>query len=322
MGESKKTPNGVFFCGGSEIRTHGPRNGLLFSRQVPSTTQPFLQLLMHFLVSFRLGCPMHGALRPVVMPGHYSKYVQKNKGVLECFGMNLITKGIIGIVSVGAVGVGIYLYSTRAVDQSPVPVPVLESSATSESVGATVTEPAGGGVSKQLVIDSAQSRASFSLKEDLNGKRITVLGTTTAITGTAQLNTNTPASLVINQVAIDGRTFVTDNDRRNNAITRFILESEKPEYTYITFTTTAVEGVPALLEDGAEFPLIITGNLSIKGTIKPTTFTGTGTYTEGVLTATVSSIIKYGEFGVSVPQLSFLANVEEEVVAELTIVAR
>ena len=249
------------------------------------------------------------------MPGHYNKYVQKNKGVLKYLGMNMITKGIIGIIIVGAVGLGIFLYVTRPVDQSPVAIPG-DTQATTTAPGATTES------EKQLAVDNTQSKATFTLKEDLNGKRTTVIGETNAITGTVTINSATPATLSIGKVAIDARTFKTDNERRNGAIARMILESEKPEYTYITFDTTAVEGLPAMLEDGAHFPLIITGNLTIKKTTQPVTFTGTGNHTNGVLTANVSSVIKYKEFEVSVPQLPFLANVEEEVLAELSIVAK
>lgn len=230
--------------------------------------------------------------------------------------MNMITKGIIGIIIAGAVGLGIFLYVTRPVDQSAVALPGDVQTIATSTTGATPD------AEKQLAVDQSTSRATFTLKEDLNGKRTTVIGETAAITGTVTINTATPATLSIGKVAIDARTFTTDNERRNAAIARMILESEKPEYTYITFDTTAVEGVPALIEDGAQFPLIITGNLTIKKTTKPVTFTGTGSYVGGVLTANVSSTIKYKEFEVSVPQLPFLANVEEEVLAELSIVAK
>lgn len=230
--------------------------------------------------------------------------------------MNIYTKTIIGLIIVGAIVAGYFLYVTRPVDLTNTnqSIPVTES--------ATTSEPVAQGTAQQLVIDQSQSQASFTLQEDLNGKRTTVIGTSAAIAGAVSLKTDAPARIDIGTVTVDARTFKTDNERRNSAIVRLILNSETEGNEFVSFTATSVSQFPNEIIPGDEFPITINGNLTIKGTTKPATFTGRASYTGGVLIANVQSEIAYKDYKVSVPDLPFLANVEDTVTAKLTIVAR
>ena len=99
-----------------------------------------------------------------------------------------------------------------------------------------------------------------------------VKGVTSQITGTLAIDAADPAKTTVSTITIDARDLRTDRDLRNRAIRRFILESNKDEYRYITFTPTAITGLPAKAGAGDTFTFQIAGDLKIKDVSKPVTF--------------------------------------------------
>ncbi len=162
-------------------------------------------------------------------------------------------------------------------------------------------------------IDPAASSASFSLGELLRGAPVTVVGTTSDVSGDVAAD---PASLTnthIGEIRINARTLKTDSPQRNGAIARMILKSENDANEYITFKPASVSGVPATAIVGQSFPFETTGTLFISGASKDVTFKGTATFTsDSELKGTAETMVHYADWNLNVPKLSFLANVEED----------
>ena len=62
-------------------------------------------------------------------------------------------------------------------------------------------------------------------------------------------------------------------DRRNGAIRRFILQSDRDENQYIVFTPAAIEGMPDAVAVGEPFSFQVTGDLTIRDVTRPETST-------------------------------------------------
>jgi polyisoprenoid-binding protein YceI len=174
-----------------------------------------------------------------------------------------------------------------------------------------------------FVIDQAASEARFVINEVLLGNPTEVTGVTSLVSGTLAIDVADPANTTVGTITIDARDLSTDRNLRNRAIRRFILESNKDEYQYITFTPTAIEGLPPEAAAGDAFSFQITGDLKIKDVSQPVTFdvdvqADSEERISGLATATVTR----ADFNLSIPSAPGVADVTDEVRLELAFTAR
>ncbi|NDJ36233.1 MAG: YceI family protein [Chloroflexi bacterium] len=173
-----------------------------------------------------------------------------------------------------------------------------------------------------FTIDPAQSEARFRIAETLLGSDIEVLGTTSAITGGLIPDFANPAATLIETITIDATTFVTDNNNRNGAIRRWILETDDPANQTITFVPTAIEGLPETIALGESYPATISGDLTVHNTTNPVTFEGTVTpVSEERIEGFFSTVIMYADYGITVPQPPQVSFVADELTIEIEFVA-
>jgi polyisoprenoid-binding protein YceI len=115
----------------------------------------------------------------------------------------------------------------------------------------------------------------------------------------------------------------TDNERRNGALGRLILKSDQTGNEYITFKTTAITGLPDTIETDKAFSYTIAGDMTVRGVTKPVTFKTTNTFkADGSFVGSADTTIAYADFGISIPDLSFLANVDKTTKLSISIVAK
>lgn len=167
------------------------------------------------------------------------------------------------------------------------------------------------------------SKATFSLQEDLRGERITVLGETDWVFGDIAVDRQNLSAAKIGTIQINARTLKTDSAQRNGAIARLILKSEDDANEWIVFKPTAVNNLPMKADIGQEIPVEISGDLTVSGVTKPVTFAGSFTFTsDAELKGKAQAKIHYPDFGIAVPNLPFLANVEQDTTLSVDFVAQ
>lgn len=165
-------------------------------------------------------------------------------------------------------------------------------------------------------ISQDDSVVRFQLDEDLRGSRNTVIGETDQVAGELAIDLNDLSTAQVGIMQINARTLVTDNNFRNRAIQNEILSTG--EYEFITFTPTAIEGLPPVAAIGEEVMFTVTGDLTIRDITQPVVFTVTATaVSEGQISGTASAVVMRGDYNLNIPSVPNVANVEEEV--ELTI---
>ena len=120
-------------------------------------------------------------------------------------------------------------------------------------------------------ISPADSQVRFELDEDLRGSRVTVVGTTDQVAGEIAVNLADLAQTQVGVIQINARTLATDNNFRNRAIQNEILDTGANEF--ITFTPTAVNGLPPSATVGDTLTFTIDGDLTIRDITRPVTFT-------------------------------------------------
>lgn len=167
------------------------------------------------------------------------------------------------------------------------------------------------------------SQASFSIFEVLLGNDKTVIGTTSLVTGDLAFDINDPQSAQIGSIIIDARGFETDDNRRNGAIQRRVLNTGIDGNEFVQFEATSIEGLPESVAVGDNFELMVTGDLTIIGNTLEQVFAvsvtvASETQLEGVGTAT----ILYADFGITIPKVPVVARVADELTLEIAFVAK
>jgi len=140
------------------------------------------------------------------------------------------------------------------------------------------------------------------------------------VIGQFTFDASNPAASQLGTITIDARTLATDDSSRNRALGNRILNTN--EYEYITFTPTALSGLPNTITGGQPLTFQATGDLTIAGTTRPTTFDVTLTpASDGSLSGSASSTINYADWGVRIPSVPFVASVDNAVTLGITFTA-
>jgi polyisoprenoid-binding protein YceI len=161
-------------------------------------------------------------------------------------------------------------------------------------------------------ISADTSQVRFELDEDLRGSRITVVGTTGQIAGELAFDFDDLSQTQIGAIQINARTLATDNNFRNRAIQNEILDTGS--YEYITFTPTAINGLPGSASIGETITFTVDGDLTIRDVTMPATFTVEATAaSDSQITGAASTIITRDAYGLTIPSVPSVANVEQEV---------
>lgn len=218
--------------------------------------------------------------------------------------------GVVALVAV--VSVGAFLYLTRGVALPSTDVQTsVEQLNTSADSSATLFR-----------ISQDESQAEYNIFEVLNGSDKTVVGTTSEVAGDIVIDLSDLSQTEVGEIAINARTFATDEDRRDNSVARFILQSESDANEFITFQPTAISGLPDSASVGDTLEFQVTGDLTIAGTTQSVAFDVTATLaTADQLTGHAETVIQRADFNLTIPSVPFVADVGEEVTLKLDFVA-
>ena len=177
------------------------------------------------------------------------------------------------------------------------------------------------GMGQTFVIVPEESEARFIIDELLFGQPKTVIGITNAISGELKVDAVNPGASAIGPIQVDAGTFVTDNDRRNGAIRRFILQSN--QFQYVTFSSTAFSGMPESVAVGDDIEFEVMGDLTVRNVTNSLLFIVTlQVVSESELRGTAATIVVRDDFNLTIPQVPNVANVGEEFIVEFEFVAR
>ena len=146
----------------------------------------------------------------------------------------------------------------------------------------------------------------------MRGSRITVVGTTDQVAGQIALDFTDLSTAQVGEILINARTLVTDNNFRNRAIQNEILDTG--EYEFISFVPTAVNNLPASAAVGEEISFTIDGNLTIRDITEAITFEVVATaVSEAQISGTATATVLRDTYGLTIPEVPNVANVENEV---------
>ena len=169
-------------------------------------------------------------------------------------------------------------------------------------------------------IVQAESEARFLMDELLKGVPTTVIGVTDQVAGEILVDFADPTAVQVGTININARTLTTDSDFRNKAIKNKILETDA--YEFITFTPTAITGLPDSVSAGDSFEFEMTGDLTIRDITNEAVFVVSVTaVSESRLEGSATSSVSREAYNLVIPSVPSVAEVDEDVVLELDFVA-
>ena len=184
-------------------------------------------------------------------------------------------------------------------------------------------KPSAGPAAQRFVIVAEESQVTYRVAETLfrDGNRLNIaVGTTNTIHGEITVDRSTPRNSRVGTITIDISTFRTDSTRRDRAIRERWLESAR--FPVAEFRPTSVEGLPASYTEGQELPLRVTGELKVRGVVRPTTFDLSVVLAGETLRGRASAAVLMTDFGFDPPSILGILRSENEVRLELRFIAR
>ena len=240
--------------------------------------------------------------------------------------------GISIFVVVIIVGIAAYVLRPSAQPSSLVTAIPVEIEATSQPTpeAQTAGDPSGDGgeatVADQpteaaiFTIVSQESEVRFILDELLRGAPKTVVGATNQVSGEIAVDYAQPGNAKVGTILVNARTLTTDNDFRNRAINNEILDTGA--YEFITFTPTQISGFPENPALGQAFEFQITGDLTIREITQEVTFdVQASAQSETRIIGSASAVVTRADYGLEIPSVPGVADVDEEVRLEIDFVA-
>ena len=217
-----------------------------------------------------------------------------------------------GAALVAVVSIGMFLYLTRGI---PLPSADIQTSVQQLDV-ASESE------ATLFRISQDESLVEYNIDEVLNGSPKTVVGTTNEVAGYIVIDLDQLSESQVGEIAINARTFATDDERRDNSVARFVLQSETDANEFIIFEPTTISGLPDSADVGDTLEFQVTGDLTIAATTQAVTFDVTATL-EAVdrLAGYAEATILRSDFDLSIPSVPFVADVSDQVTLKLDFAA-
>lgn len=170
-------------------------------------------------------------------------------------------------------------------------------------------------------IISRLSQASYAVDEVFlqeNNRLFTAVGITPGVSGEIILDRSRPGTSRIPEIVVDLQQLTSDSDRRDRAIRRKYLESDR--YPYARLTNVAITGLPATIAEGTPFRYSLDGDLNVHDVTRRITWEGEATMIADTLRGVARTRVLMSTFGIEVPRLLALRS-EDEVRLEIRFVA-
>ena len=146
------------------------------------------------------------------------------------------------------------------------------------------------------------------------------MGVSSIVLGQVELDLGNLTESRIGEILVNARDFTTDSSNRNRAINGPILDTGVHEF--VSFVPTSIDGLSGEATVGEELAFRLTGDLTIRDVTNEVSWDVNGVLADdGTLEVTASTTVLRSDFDLSIPSAPGVANVSDEVLLELEMVA-
>lgn len=169
-------------------------------------------------------------------------------------------------------------------------------------------------------IDPVQSSVSYSVNEIFAGQEVsTAVGTTRQLAGDILIDRDNLAQSQVGTIVINVEQFESDSGLRDRRIRREYLESST--YPEAVFVPRELIGFPTEVVEGTNYTFDMAGDLTVRDTTLPVTWSVTGSLQGNMLTGSATTMILMSDFGVGPIDIAGLVETSDEVQLEFEFVA-
>jgi polyisoprenoid-binding protein YceI len=148
----------------------------------------------------------------------------------------------------------------------------------------------------------------------------TAIGVTDVVSGVIHIDYNNPQNSIIGPISVDISKLTSDQNLRDKAIRERWLESEK--FPIATFVSTKIEGIPEVGDEGKDYALRITGDMTIREVTKEVTFDATVKVDGDVMSGTAMTTLLMSDFEVGPINIIGILKTDDEVKLTFNLVAK
>ena len=165
-------------------------------------------------------------------------------------------------------------------------------------------------------VAASGNEARYKVREQLAGVDFPndAIGVTPAVSG--QVVIDDTGAVVADQsiITIDLRPLKSDKDRRDGYVQRRLLNTE--EFPEATLRVTGINGTPSPLPTSGSFNFSLTGDLTLRGVTRPTTWAVTATATPTGYTGSATTSFTFADFEMTKPRVAVVLSVEDTIALE------
>ena len=172
--------------------------------------------------------------------------------------------------------------------------------------------PAGSAQSRlRYVVAPTGNEARYRVRERLVGRDLDndVVGVTKDVSGRLVVEANGRVIADSSRIVVQAATLATDQTRRDNYVRRRTLETEK--YPTIELVPTTFAGISAPIPAGASRTFALTGNLTIHGVTRPTTWQVTARADGAAAAGTAKTSFTFRDFTLDQPRVPIVLSVAD-----------
>jgi polyisoprenoid-binding protein YceI len=179
---------------------------------------------------------------------------------------------------------------------------------------ATATPSAATGGALHLVLSPGGNEARYRVREQLASLQFPsdAVGATQDITGEIVLNPDGTIVREASKFVVDLRSLRSDSGMRDGYIQRSTLETSR--FPTAEFVPTEMVGLPSTLPTSGEVTFQLTGDLTVHGVTRPSTWEVKAQVVDGrELVGSATTNFTFSDFGMSVPNVARVLSIEETI---------
>ena len=173
------------------------------------------------------------------------------------------------------------------------------------------------GVALRLVLASTGNAARYRVRERLAGHDFPndAIGETKSLTGAIAFDSGGKVIRGASKFTVDAGSFVSDKDRRDGFVRGRLLEAD--QYPIVVFLPAEVRGVSLPLPKSGTASIEMTGDLTVRGVTRPTTWKGTAQFKDGQVSGFAATSFTFDDFQMEQPRVPVLLSVADTIGLEI-----
>jgi polyisoprenoid-binding protein YceI len=166
---------------------------------------------------------------------------------------------------------------------------------------------------QRWIVTASGNEARYHVREQLASVSFPTdaVGTTSALRGVLALG---PKGAIVHdssRFVVDLTGLTSDRERRDSFIQRNTLETA--QYPTAEFIPTSAPGLPTPIPERGRAQFQLTGDLTLHGVTRPTTWQVTARFDAGEITGTASTRFTFADFGMTAPRVMIVLSVADSI---------